>query len=880
MTQQYFTLITRQGAAKLARAAAMGTRLNLTEMAVGDGGGKAVTPSENAAALTREVYRGGINHLETDPDNAAQIIAELLIAEDTGNFTVREVGLFDEAGDLIAVGNLPDTYKPVAASGSARSQLIRMVIHIGNAANVTLKIDPSVIIATRDFVENSVAKAAFPVSSTAELRRLNQPKARAVILAGYHAGSTLGGGIFVADPSDKTTRDNGGTVIVDAAGTRWKRLDKHITPFHFGAKGDGQTDDTAAFRALEAVVKRADIDLCGGTFAVSALPSANRYSNGRWKRQGRFQTAGAPLYGTAWPVSAGAGVLFDELKTASPATNQASVLQSIVYDGHAGIYYATGVKSGTLTDGQERVVLSAFTRRDGAVSEAAATSLPSNKIGHQGLALERTDGGIKLWAACGSYKYPDNGNFAVRFDPPQDGEDIGQVQEFRLWNSSRDNVRNYISNTVSISPDGRLMAVMGLWDANKQARVRIFEMGVFSDGPGDYSDKWLHTWDMPDAYNGSSKPLQSLAVDGQFVYVLMGEDEIQVFTHDGVRVGSHRHRIGRSDLKALAGRGHTDYYEPESWVWLPVNGGYALGMSVVGGYKGSEGAWNEDAARYCNRIYTAEAIRLTTGLGQPLATCGRISAVNPGNPEIGVHLQDSGVIGRQLVKIWSHTKGVNYGGAIEMYGNEDSTNAKGVINFYAGNSNISVQLTKEYASFQPTSQANGKIKLGNSWALWSQVYAQTGSIHTSDRREKQDIGEIPEAVIAAWREVPLIQYRWREAVAEKHAGARYHTGLIAQSIKETFEAHGLDAQDYGLLCYDQWAETPEQPAVYNEDGDLLEAAAAYRPAGERWGIRAEECLFIEAESHRRQIADLTARIEKLEGAKRRRKAAEEAEDGV
>ena len=170
---------------------------------------------------------------------------------------------------------------------------------------------------------------------------------------------------------------------------------------------------------------------------------------------------------------------------------------------------------------------------------------------------------------------------------------------------------------------------------------------------------------------------------------------------------------------------------------------------------------------------------------------------------------------------------------------------------------------------------NSTYSLGFAPNFWSEVYAKTGTINTSDRRQKQDIGSIPDAVIAAWRDVDLLQYRWREAVTEKGVGARYHVGLIAQSIKETFGKHGLDAQDYGLLILDQWDDQYEDvyetvTVIDDETGEehQIEQATGEkklaREAGDVWGIRAEECLFLEAESNRRLIKDMTARLAAVE----------------
>lgn len=158
MNQQYYTIVTSAGTARIAKATALGTVVGLTHMAVGDGGGKAIIPSADMVSLKREVYRANVNLLQIDENNRNQIIAELLIPEEEGDFTIREVGLFAADGTLIAVGNLPDNYKPRANSGTASQQIVRMVIQVDNTGAVALKIDPAVVLATREFVETYVKK--------------------------------------------------------------------------------------------------------------------------------------------------------------------------------------------------------------------------------------------------------------------------------------------------------------------------------------------------------------------------------------------------------------------------------------------------------------------------------------------------------------------------------------------------------------------------------------------------------------------------------------------------------------------------------------------------------------------------------------------------
>ncbi|WP_027713504.1 phage tail protein [Dickeya chrysanthemi] len=154
MTVKYMTLLTQAGAAKLANAAALGKMLNITHMGVGDGGGNPTTPDPAQTALINERRRAVLNALRVDPSNPNQIIAEQVIPENEGGFWLREIGLYDDDGDLIAVANCPDTYKPQLQEGSGRVQTIRMILVVSNTSAVTLKVDPSVVMATRKSVDD------------------------------------------------------------------------------------------------------------------------------------------------------------------------------------------------------------------------------------------------------------------------------------------------------------------------------------------------------------------------------------------------------------------------------------------------------------------------------------------------------------------------------------------------------------------------------------------------------------------------------------------------------------------------------------------------------------------------------------------------------
>lgn len=156
MATKYYAVLTNVGAEKLANATALGAQVEITQMAVGDGNGVLPTPNQAKTALVHELRRKPLNSLSIDPNNANQIIAEQVIPEDEGGWWIREIGLFDKDGDMIAVANCAETYKPQLQEGSGRVQVVRMILIVSSTAAVTLKIDPSVVLATRKYVDDQI----------------------------------------------------------------------------------------------------------------------------------------------------------------------------------------------------------------------------------------------------------------------------------------------------------------------------------------------------------------------------------------------------------------------------------------------------------------------------------------------------------------------------------------------------------------------------------------------------------------------------------------------------------------------------------------------------------------------------------------------------
>ena len=156
-TRKFKTVITDTGAKKLAQAAAPdGKPVRLTHMAVGDGGGTLPTPDSKQTRLVHEVWRHTVNRVILDATHQNRIIAELVIPPETGGFWIREIGVFDEHGDLIAVGNTAESYKPAVAEGSGRAQTFRTILTVSSTATVALTVNNTMVMATVDYVDDKL----------------------------------------------------------------------------------------------------------------------------------------------------------------------------------------------------------------------------------------------------------------------------------------------------------------------------------------------------------------------------------------------------------------------------------------------------------------------------------------------------------------------------------------------------------------------------------------------------------------------------------------------------------------------------------------------------------------------------------------------------
>lgn len=217
---QFFAILTAVGEAKQANAAALGTSWTFAQMAVGDANGTDPIPSRTQTKLINERRRAPLNQVKVDPANASVIIAEQIIPESVGGWWVRELALYDTDGDMVAVANCAPTFKPLLAQGSGRTQVIRINLIVSSTANIELKIDPSVVLATREYVDTVIVEALSKLDYKHSMLAATTEN---IVLSGIQTidGELLPAGARVLVKDQAQAKDNG-IYVVPAAGA-WKR---------------------------------------------------------------------------------------------------------------------------------------------------------------------------------------------------------------------------------------------------------------------------------------------------------------------------------------------------------------------------------------------------------------------------------------------------------------------------------------------------------------------------------------------------------------------------------------------------------------------------------------------------------------------------------
>jgi len=251
LAEQFYTILTAVGKAKIANATALGKDVELTELALGDGGGSYYNPTEDQTELRNEVWRGAIGNVDVDGENPNWIIIQTVVPSQHGGFMIREAGVFDNEGDLIAVGKYPETYKPVAADGSIKDLIVRMILEVSNTASVVLRVDPTVILATQQQVDEAEARAkAYTDREVAEVSQaLDAHEAAAAPHSGHATTTALDHHVNDKNnPHGVTAAQVGAAPASDNAGFhnsiyRGKFLGNQVTPEQYARIADGTFED-------------------------------------------------------------------------------------------------------------------------------------------------------------------------------------------------------------------------------------------------------------------------------------------------------------------------------------------------------------------------------------------------------------------------------------------------------------------------------------------------------------------------------------------------------------------------------------------------------------------------------------------------------------
>lgn len=209
-TSQFFAILTAIGEAKQANANALGVPWTFAQMGVGDANGGEPTPSRAQTKLINERRRAPLNQIKVDPANPSIIIAEQIIPPDVGGWWIREIGLYDAAGDLVAVANCAPSFKPLLSQGTGKTQIVRLNIIVTSTANVELKIDPAVVLATRQYVDDSLL-AALPANKVPGTYRQVTIDKRGIVVSGTNPTTLAGYGI-----ADAYTRTETNSAIQQA----------------------------------------------------------------------------------------------------------------------------------------------------------------------------------------------------------------------------------------------------------------------------------------------------------------------------------------------------------------------------------------------------------------------------------------------------------------------------------------------------------------------------------------------------------------------------------------------------------------------------------------------------------------------------------------
>lgn len=541
--------------------------------------------------------------------------------------------------------------------------------------------------------------------SIADLRNIEPTEnTQTIFIKGYYTGTTVGGGYFIADFTDNSTADNGGTVIVTAGGKRWKRIYTEITPFEFGAVGDGVIDDTAVFERLEQVIQGQPVNLLGALFKTSKNIVGNRYFNGEIKLSGeegcRSQQLQHSLGGLYVRNSGTSSTLFNIKPEQSD--NLTYYLQGLYQDFKTGELWTLQADSGV--DGQGRLAsLVKYAVGYGLELEPLFHTRPSAHIGHQCFGIQYEENVRYFWSTVGTTKGRERAKYVVRFTVNENTSEIENERFFKIGDDAENGDGN---RCLTITPNGEFLIVTT--SENRQGdvfhTVKVFRISDLIQVAEEQLASPM--WTFP-IYRIENKWIQSITSDGEYVYVLQGRNSlarntVQVFTIDGSHVLTDTQCfIGIEQAKSIGAKGGTTFYEPETLAIMQSGAELILTYGIT---VGQEQGQNYKKSLICTPTAHKPTIHRTRD-GMP-------AAIFASKYDIGIPLGDKLTIVETDARGECIPIAVLGLGSLELVNNGDK-----------GQSQLRVKNTQRNGMLQVSNSGNlGVFDLTNSkWLLYSGV---------------------------------------------------------------------------------------------------------------------------------------------------------------
>lgn len=691
-----------------------------------------------------------------------------------------------------------------------------------------------------------VANATARVSSIADLRAMPKPtRVTTVIVEGYYAGRTRGGGAFVCNPNDSGATDNHGTIIVGADGAVWRRqFSGNVDVSWFGARGEFSAEDAAIYFSRAAAAAPAIVNQ-SAEFGLSVFPRAPRCE-----------------------INVPDGIY---------------VIDSLVDVGNKDVIWRFSNAA--------RLTGSSANRLNGAIVR------PNGRISRKAYGTTDSATGFSI---ANDGPHPDKSPGITGIAYPSDLVDVQSIDSCALFTGNYSPPALHVAPTVAAYTSDTVTLNTPL-SADQMKRLR---RGMILETMHHRFEKWqgvLDSWSSdgltltvsPGWYFwGGPKTVSTPTNDAGVVISGMGkiwgQNTALALEADGFAYQAIGHEFSVYNSKESSGD-NFDIQDEGTRVWgiLIATGADDNLYCQVGVH--IKGHWRHGfvANRHQDYGYTAwysqkigfyyrgsgEAFRIENQARDTHYSISNIGNVTVGTP-------DTFSAGK-IVSYRTSGLGTLYDTRVTYSGGTE-VNGKGTVTTEAALSVFTGVIRHS---------GDATYSLGTADHRWSEVFAATGTINTSDGRQKTAPEPITDEVLDAWADVSLVAYQWLSSIAQKGEAARTHIGVIAQQIDEAFKARGLDATRYGLLCYDRWDDEyepiMEERDVFDwvereirEEGQPVRSKRVYekvgtelydtgnrrlvRESGDSWGIRAEQCLFLEAALQRKKMILLEERIRLLE----------------